>query len=39
MLREKYSNAECLIIANFNCRIGKRQVELPNLFDVWEIGC
>jgi len=36
MLREKYSNAECLIIADFNCRIGKRQVELPNLSDVWE---
>ena len=36
MLREKYSNAECLIIADFNCRIGKRQVELPHLFDVWE---
>jgi len=36
MLREKYSNAECLIIADFSCRTGERQVELPHLFDVWE---
>jgi len=36
MLSGKYSNAECLIIADFSSRIGKRQVELPHLFDVWE---
>jgi chromosomal replication initiation ATPase DnaA len=35
MFRDKYSNAEFLIIGNFHC-MGERQVELPHLFDVWE---
>jgi hypothetical protein len=35
MLREKYSNAEFLIMCNCNCKTGGRQVELMHLFDVW----
>jgi len=36
MLREKYSNAEFLIVDDFSCSIGERKVELPHLYDVWE---
>jgi hypothetical protein len=36
MLRDNYSNAEFLIMGNFNFRKGEGQVELPPLFDVWE---
>lgn len=36
MLRDKYSNAEFLIMGDFNYRIGEGQVELPHLFDFWE---
>ena len=35
MLRDRYYNAKFLIIGDFNHRIRQRQVEMPNLFDVW----
>ena len=35
MLRDRYYNAEILIMGDFNHRIGEREVEMPNIFDVW----
>jgi hypothetical protein len=36
MLRDKYSDAEFLIMGNLNFRKGEGQVELLHLFNVWE---
>jgi hypothetical protein len=38
MLRDTYSNAEILIMDDFDCRIGEEQVELPHHMDVSKTG-
>jgi hypothetical protein len=35
-LRDRYSDAEFLIMGNVNCRIGKEHVQVLHLFDVRE---